>query len=219
MNQLQPHDPQQSELPRSLPRWVIPTAVGGALLSFLLLLGFAGSLFWLTAQAPLLAAASSNASEVRPEAETGPGSPSDPGSDVKPPGGDFLPDSKGTPDLKSPGTDSPGSDFSGALGPAAEVQQLADKYLEASSDGTIYDLVPGGKRVDPSCIGAFLYVLTDLKSASRFGGSTAELQQLLDKAHAYEERFLAGEDLDTSVKITRGDGSVFESDGKYRLID
>lgn len=64
-----------------------------------------------------------------------------------------------------------------------------------------------------------MYALTDLKSATRFGGSPAELQELRNKALAYEEKFLAGEDLGTSVRITRGDSSVFESDGKYRLVD
>ncbi|WP_017794477.1 hypothetical protein [Leucobacter salsicius] len=190
--------PQQPGPHSPLPRWVIPTAVAGAVLSFVLLLGFAGSLLWLTVQAPLLVAAAAGQSEVR--SGTDPGAPDDSESRLLPPDGEFVPDS-------------PASG-----GPAVELQQLADGYLEAQRDGTIYDLVPGGEQVDPAYIGAFLYALTDLKSASRFGGTPAELEELLAKAQAYEQRFLAGEDLGTSVKITRGDGSIFESDGKYRLI-
>lgn len=184
----------------------------GAVLSFVLLHGFAFSLFWLSVQAPLVVAAApgylqSDAVPRAPETREAPESYVAPHPEI-------APDSK-----RVPGSGQSGDDAQVSGGHAAEVQQLAEKYLDAQRDGTIYDLVPGGNQVDPAYVGAFLYALTDLKSATRFGGSPEALQELRDKALAYEERFLAGEDLGTSVHITRGDGSVFASDGKYRLID
>ncbi|MHA3684544.1 hypothetical protein ACXR2T_13750 [Leucobacter sp. HY1910] len=195
---------QSSE--RQLPRWVIPVAVAGGVLSLVLLLAFAGSLVWLTSQAQGVLTAG-------PKPVPSPETVEPPKLHPAPPNGSFKPHA----DSGSRSGQEPNSESSRDI--AAQIQSLADSYLAAQRDGTIYDLVPGGEQVDPAYTGAFLFALTDLKSASRFGGSSAQLQELLDKAHTYEERFLAGEDLGTSVKITREDGSVFESDGKYRLID
>lgn len=125
------------EPPRALPRWVIPVAVGGAVLSFVLLLGFALSLFWLSGQAPLLIAAATKPGDTQSEGsprlpETGEG----PKTHQLPPT-EIAPDSERVPELGQPDDD---SQLTG--GHAAEVQQLADTYLEAQRDGTIYDLVP-----------------------------------------------------------------------------
>lgn len=180
------------------------------MLTLLVLIGFAGSIAWVTSQTRQLI-------ETRPggvldssqtqEAKETPKAPNAPGSLGRSGGGgSFTP----RPDT---------GDTQAAQQLAQEVEAIADAYLEAQHDGTIYALVPGGDKVDPGYIGAFIYTLTDLKSASRFGGTAAQLQELLDKAEACEARFLAGEDLDVTVRITRADGSVFASDGIYRLAE
>lgn len=215
--------PQQPKSQSSLPRWVIPVAVAGAIITFVLPLGIAGSLLWAFAQGPSMGAGAASgpgalespgggsSTQPRDERDTGDSANADDTTDadrselrLRPPGGDFAPD-------QGPSSES------GQL--AGEVQAIADYYLEARRDGTINELVPGGASVDPDYVGAFLYVLADLKSATRFGGTPSELQELLDKARDYEARFLAGEDLDVSVRITRADGSVFDSDGVYRLVE
>ncbi|UCR88718.1 hypothetical protein [Mycetocola spongiae] len=60
----------------------------------------------------------------------------------------------------------------------------------------------------------FLYLLNDLKFAVQITGSgTPEGEKIADDAEELERKFLAGEDFGVSIKITRGDGSVYESDG------
>lgn len=196
--------PQDSSPKSSLPRWVIPTAVAGAVLSFALVVGITGSLMWVTAHAQQLIVA-----QPEIEAPEAPAAPEMPGAPV-------LPEAPVTPEAPDAGS---ADDSRSAAQIAQELQALTEAYLDAQRDGTIYGLVPGGEKVDPAYIGGFLYAMTDLKSASRFGGSAGDLLKLLDKAKLYEERFLAGEDLDVNVRIVREDGSVFESDGVYRLIE
>lgn len=103
---------------------------------------------------------------------------------------------------------------------AAYIIETQEKYLAATQDGSILELVPGGASVDPDYVSAYLYVLTDLRSAVRFTPPSLENAQQLSEYAAdvreHERRFLAGEDLDVDISVTREDGSVFESDGKYR---
>ena len=98
---------------------------------------------------------------------------------------------------------------------------MYERYLAASKDGTIADLVPNGDAVDPRYFSDFLYLLADLKGATAFmgAGDTAAIADIGEQVDELERRFLAGEDLGSSVKITRSDGSVYESDGRYRLRD
>ncbi|MBL3687266.1 hypothetical protein D3248_09950 [Leucobacter zeae] len=112
---------------------------------------------------------------------------------------------------------------------SAEAEALAqhivdtyDTYLAAVSDDSIYDAVPGGRDVDPDYIAAFIYTLTDYRSAVRFMSLDQDADRLADLAEQTDElerRFLAGEDLDVEIEITREDGTVFRSDGEYRTID
>lgn len=124
-----------------------------------------------------------------------------------------------------PAPDHSGEDAELAAQAAEDSQYIidtADRYRAARTDGTITALVPGGDTVDPDYITAFLYVLTDLRSAVRFTPATpdnaGQLREYAEEVAELEQRFLHGEDLDVEVTITREDGSVFESDGKYRTI-
>lgn len=104
---------------------------------------------------------------------------------------------------------------------ATRIGKMYDTYLAASKDGSISSFVPGGDAVDPKYFTDFLYLLTDLKGATAFltDEETEAIADIGEKADELERRFLAGEDLGSSVKITRSDGSVYESDGKYRLSE
>lgn len=125
-----------------------------------------------------------------------------------------------------PETSDPAEPESDLLAQAEEdaeyVIELHEQYLAARTDGSITDDVPGGSQVDPDYIAAFLYAITDLRSAVRFVPPSVEnaeqLREYAEEAREYERLFLAGEDLDIDIKITREDGSVFETDGKYRTI-
>lgn len=134
-----------------------------------------------------------------------------------------TPESPAFPEPKQPGHDA--SEHTDGLASQAAtdseyIVSTTEKYRTAHSDGTITQLVPGGDTVDPDYITAFLYALTDLRSAVRFTPATpdnaAQLREYAEQTAEYERRFLAGEDLDVDITITRDDGSVFESDGKYR---
>ena len=102
---------------------------------------------------------------------------------------------------------------------AARGDETYDTYLAAAKDGSSTTGVPGGDAVDPKYFTDFLYLLTDLKGATAFltDDDTEAIADIGEKADELERRFLAGEDLGSSVKITRSDGTVYESDGKYRL--
>ncbi|MEB4613946.1 hypothetical protein [Leucobacter sp. M11] len=104
------------------------------------------------------------------------------------------------------------------------VEATYQRYVDMIDDASIFEIVPhtdAGIEYTRS----FLYAYADIKSAlnimSLSGGATstspgeldARLQILGEKADEYERRFLAGEDLDVTISITRADGSVFESDG------
>lgn len=104
---------------------------------------------------------------------------------------------------------------------ATRTEEMHRKYLAATKDGSISDFVPDGDAVDPNYFADFLYLLTDLKGATAFlaGDDSEAIADIGEKVDELERRFLAGEDLGSSVKITRSDGSIYESDGKYRLTE
>lgn len=122
------------------------------------------------------------------------------------------------------GTPSPESrDAAAAEADAEHIIETVDDYLAASRDGSIFELVPGGEHVDPDYVRAYLYAISDLRSAVRFtppsADTAAQLREYATKLDQFEGRFLAGADLDIEVEIVREDGSVFSSDGKYRTRD
>lgn len=110
-----------------------------------------------------------------------------------------------------------------AIKDAEHIIETVDDYLAASRDGSIFELVPDGENVDPDYVRTYLYAISDLRSAVRFtppsADTAAQLREYATKLDQFEERFLAGEDLDIEVEIVREDGSVFSSDGKYRTRD
>ena len=96
------------------------------------------------------------------------------------------------------------------------------KYKAAISSGEMYDYVPDTDK-GREYYTAFLYILIDHKSALTFvelgidDMNPAELDSTIDeyetKLDELLDTFLANEDLDADIKITRSDGTVFESDG------
>lgn len=146
-----------------------------------------------------------------------------------------MPDRVGIPggtsqDGAPPGSGEPSPDSRDAAAAEAaadadaeHIIKTVDDYLAASRDGSIFELVPGGEHVDPDYVRAYLYAISDLRSAVRFtppsADTAAQLREYATKLDQFEERFLAGADLDIEVEIVRKDGSVFSSDGKYRTRD
>ena len=185
---------------RGLPGWAIGLIVGiSALLLLLLVGGFVGL--------RLISGALSDALSSSPHVSSAPTAP-------------------GTP--RDPSDTDPGADATERTAAAQATRDaeyvigMYDQYLAASRDGSIRELVPDGANVDPDYFAAFLYMLTDLRSAARFVPPSAEnaeqLHEYAEQAEEYERLFLAGKDLDVDIKITREDGSVFETDGKYRTV-
>lgn len=201
----QPHQqwlpPQPAPARRGLPGWAIALiAVLGAGAFVVLVLGIS-LLMWFGATVTAL-----------PGPFTPP-APSQAPSTPEAPLNEFAPDE--APEME------PDESVSGE-----SAQELADRttaiyeqYLAASKDGSIADFVPQGDEVDPKYFTDFLYLLADLKGATAFmgGGDPAAIADISEKVDELERRFLAGEDLGSSVRITRSDGTVYESDGKYRL--
>ena len=96
------------------------------------------------------------------------------------------------------------------------------RYSEESSPEYAYNQVP---QTEPGLNYAhdFLIILADYKGVFNFGGvgsestNVAELdamaQAYIDEVTEFERKFLAGEDLGVTIKITRSDGTVYESEG------
>lgn len=98
-------------------------------------------------------------------------------------------------------------EFRGGASPA----ELYDSYLAMSNDESIFEIIP---RTDEGWdyFRAFMYKLTDYKTAEMIGGRLDSAT--LEEMYALERRFLALEDLELTVDITRTDGTRFYHDGK-----
>ncbi|WP_147441610.1 hypothetical protein [Mycetocola lacteus] len=111
--------------------------------------------------------------------------------------------------------------------PALQDRTVAmyDEYSNRLSDGSIFTIVP---RTDAGLgyVRDFLTILADKKAALRFmtdpvlsKASTnqyeldAEIRIKDDELTEVERKFLAGEDLGVTIRVTNADGSVYESDG------
>jgi len=95
--------------------------------------------------------------------------------------------------------------YSGPTGAA-----MYDKYVAMIDDESIFLIIP---QTDEgwAYFSAFLYKIADYKAAESFGELSLEQgQEML----ALEARFLALEDLQMTVDITRSDGTHFLHDGK-----
>ncbi|MBL3700092.1 hypothetical protein [Leucobacter luti] len=183
--------------PRGLPGWAIALIIAGGALALTTLIG---GLLAISALGTFLASARDVPVAPLPPSAEAPA----------------LPDSPESSDSTPPGSAAQAQEDTDAI------IELHEKYGDAIADGSITGMVPGGDAVDPDYIAAYLYSLTDLRSALRFVPASAEnaaqLRVYAEQAEELERRFLAGEDLDVRVRITRDDGSVFESDGKYRTV-
>ena len=102
------------------------------------------------------------------------------------------------------------------------VSGIEDKYKAALEDGSIVNMTPVSPKDNPQYFKDFFYILWDYNAAIPFmemtGGTDpveldARIAALKDKALLTESQFLAGEEFGISIKITREDGSVYESDG------
>lgn len=103
----------------------------------------------------------------------------------------------------------------------AAVRAMFDKY-KGMSDEEVNDILPEKSEEAVMQYGAFLMILTDLKSANSFGDSrtTTDPQEITDYYNAQiayindlEQRFLKGKALGTTVRIKKSDGTYFEVDG------
>ena len=104
------------------------------------------------------------------------------------------------------------SDAPGEPGVAtASAADMYDKYIAMIDDESIFLIVP---RTDEgwAYLSAFVYKLADYKAAETIGGPLD--QETADEMLALEAHFLALQDLEMTVDITRTDGTEFHHDGK-----
>jgi hypothetical protein len=89
-------------------------------------------------------------------------------------------------------------------------EEVYDTYIAMSEDDSIFEIIP---RTDEGWdyFRAFMYKITDYKAAELFGPLD---QETLQEMAALERRFLALEDLELTIDITRTDGTTFVHDGK-----
>lgn len=102
------------------------------------------------------------------------------------------------------------------VGTQASAADMYDKYIAKTEDDSIYLIIP---RTDEGWdyFRAFMYKITDYKIAESIGGPL-EAEQI-EEMLALEQRFLALEDLELTVDITRTDGTRFVHDGKPPAAD
>ncbi|UCR87949.1 hypothetical protein [Mycetocola spongiae] len=107
----------------------------------------------------------------------------------------------------------------------AEVDAMFEKYSGGGAAALVPQTVEGRQYAH-----AFTMTLLDLKTAFTFmTGSVhtstdpdeldGRILYLGDQAREYERRFLAGEDLNVSVRINNRDGSISELDGSSPIVD
>ena len=93
--------------------------------------------------------------------------------------------------------------------PSAE--DLYNKYIAMADDDSIFLIIP---RTDEgwAYFSAFVYKLADYKAAESIGGPLD--QDSVEEMLALEARFVALQDLEMTVDITRSDGTQFYHDGQ-----
>lgn len=108
------------------------------------------------------------------------------------------------------GPDDPEIDGSGPVGP--RLQALGDRYKRMHDDGSLWKLIPETKQNTGAYL-AFQFILTDMRSATRFGVDDATQTQYAKRAKHLETLLLAQKPLGTGVKYTLKDGRTFTYDG------
>lgn len=99
-------------------------------------------------------------------------------------------------------------------GPIADrLQSFSDSYREKFDDGSLWQLMPQNAESQGAYL-AFQFILSDMKSATRFGTTTEEDELYYSQRARYiEARLLAQEPLGTSVTYKLSDGRTFSYDG------
>ncbi|MGN8247080.1 hypothetical protein ACTHAM_000752 [Cellulomonas soli] len=105
-------------------------------------------------------------------------------------------------------------------------QRLSDTYLAKMDDGTIFEIVPQTQE-GVNYAHDFLVLLADENSALLFATQTSDdpaeldavIQETRDRFDELERMFLAGEDFDVDISITRSDGTTYTSDGNNHADD
>lgn len=107
------------------------------------------------------------------------------------------------------------------------IVDMLEHYRAARDDGSIFEHVADTDE-GRGYVQDFLFLLTDQRSALYFlPGATStnpgELDALIEgrreRVAELERQFLANEDFGVSIRITRLDGSVYESDGSAPSVD
>lgn len=155
----------------------------------MLLLLIVGAAIWLVMPHPSAAPAAPQHTTAASDPASEPNSSADPGSGTWP--------------------------GSGSSQTAAETKATLDAmvegYKQSARDGSLWQKIPDTDR-NRTALQAFLYVITDLRSAMLWGVDDSTAAGYLAEAKEYERKLLAQEPLGTSVKIT-SKGKTFSYDG------
>ncbi|GAA1778475.1 hypothetical protein [Leucobacter iarius] len=131
-------------------------------------------------------------------------------SESKPSPNDSEPDDSQDDDERVFGPEDPEIDGSGPVAPRLEA--LGDRYRQMHDDGSLWKKIPQTKENEGAYL-AFQIILTDMRSATRFGVDDATQTQYAKRAKHAETLLLAQKPLGTSVKYTLKDGRTFRYDG------
>lgn len=108
------------------------------------------------------------------------------------------------------GPNDPEIDGTGPVAP--RLQALEDHYKSMYDDGSLWQLMPETKENTGAYL-AFQFMLSDMRSATRFGVDEATETEFAQHAKYLETRFLAQQPLGTSVEYVLQDGRTFSYDG------
>ncbi|WP_449279411.1 hypothetical protein [Leucobacter sp. GX0328] len=108
------------------------------------------------------------------------------------------------------GPNDPEIDGTGPVAP--RLQALGDRYKAMNDDGSLWELMPETKENTGAYL-AFQVILSDMRSATRFGVGAATETQYAKHAKHLETRFLAQQPLGTGVEYVLQDGRTFSYDG------
>lgn len=109
------------------------------------------------------------------------------------------------------GPDDPEIDGTGPV--ADRLQALEDRYQQMYDDGSLWDLMPETKENTGAYL-AFQFMLTDMRSATRFSTDEEQETQFAKHAKRLEERLLAQQPLGSDVTYVLQDGRTFTYDGE-----
>ncbi len=90
----------------------------------------------------------------------------------------------------------------------AVIQGKIDEYKAARQDGSLWERIPN-TEFNQTAVSAFLYLLTDMKVATIWGGDASEY---LGEVEELERKLLAGEPLGSDIRIVLED-RTFTYDG------